>query len=52
MEQIKTYLLQEMTKALEKQNELELQLMIAKKEYNAISKAYKAYVESEVKDNA
>lgn len=38
------FLLEEMAKAMEKKQELELQLMIAEKEYKALKAAYNAYI--------
>lgn len=42
MKQVENVMLEEMSKLIEKKQELELQLMIAEKEYEAIRRAYKA----------
>ena len=42
MKHIEEYLLEEMSKAIEKKQELELQLMIAEKEWESIRAAYRA----------
>jgi hypothetical protein len=42
MKHIEEYLLEEMSKAIEKKQELELQLMIAEREYESIRAAYRA----------
>lgn len=47
MKPIEDFLLQEMSKAIQKKQELELQLILAEKEYAAIRAAYKAYKEAE-----
>lgn len=44
MKQIEKTLFDEMTLAIEKKQELELQLMIAQRECAALEAAYKAYV--------
>ena len=44
MEHIEAFLLDEMSKAIEKKQELELQLLIAEKEYEAIRAAYRAHM--------
>jgi hypothetical protein len=46
MKRIDDYLLEQMGAAIEKKQELELQLMIAEKEYQAIQAAYRAYVDT------
>ena len=43
MEKIEEYLFNEMVKAMEKKNVLELQLIIAEEELQRIRAAYKAY---------
>lgn len=43
MKQVENFLLEEMSKVIEKKQELELQLILAEKEYEAIRAAYKAY---------
>ena len=42
MKQAENVLLEEMSKPIEKKQELELQLILAEKEYAAIKRAYKA----------
>lgn len=42
MKHIEEFLLNEMTRAIHKKQELELQLMIAEKEYQAIQASYRA----------
>lgn len=44
MKHIEKYLLEEMSKAIEKKQELELQLLIAEKEYESIRAAYRAHM--------
>lgn len=46
MKQFEDLLLEEMSRAIEKKQELELQLMIAQKEYEAAQAAYRAYKEA------
>lgn len=41
---IEKYLFDEMTKAMELKNELELQLLIAEQEYEKVQAAYRAYL--------
>ena len=43
MKRFEDTILEEMTKVMEKKQELELQLMIAEKEYAALQAAYRAY---------
>ena len=43
MKRIEEFLFEEMTKVMEKKQELELQLLIAEQEYEAIKAALKAY---------
>lgn len=44
MTKTEKYLLDEMTKAMELKNELELQLLIAEQEYEKVQAAYRAYL--------
>lgn len=44
MKEIENYLFEEMTKAMEKCNEAELQHMIAEQEFKAVSAAYRAFM--------
>lgn len=44
MTKTEKYLLDEMTKAMELKNELQLQLLIAEQEYESIKAAYLAYL--------
>lgn len=47
MKQIEDVLLDNLSKAIEKKNELELQLLLAEKEVKAMRAAYKALKEEE-----
>lgn len=47
MKRFEDLMLEEMAKAMEKKQELELQLMIAQKEYDALQAAYRAYKEAQ-----
>ena len=43
MKHIEDFLFEELSKAIEKKNEIEVQLLIAEKEYQAVRAAYQAY---------
>lgn len=47
MKHVEEYLLEQMAAAIEKKQELELQLLIAEKEYEAIRAAYRALKQHE-----
>lgn len=47
MKRIEDLLLEEMSKAIEKKAEAELQLIIAEREYKALQAAYKAFKEAQ-----
>ena len=49
MDKIQEYLFQQMTEVIERKNQLELDLMIAEKDYQATKSAYEAYVKNRMK---
>lgn len=51
LKKVENVMLEEMSKLIEKKQELELQLMIAEKEYAAIRRAYKALKVEEERAN-
>ena len=50
MKHVEEFLLEEMTKAIEKKQELELQLLLAEEEYKSLRAAYRAYTGGELDD--
>ena len=46
MKDMEKYLFDEMTKAIENKHELELRLLIAEKECQALQAAYKAFIDN------
>jgi hypothetical protein len=55
MDRIETMLFDELTKAIEKKQQAEMELLIAEREYSAIQAAYRSYkglIGKEVKEDA